>query len=42
MQEMKAEKELKTLPINTEQFYVNSPPYLQTANNNMDYLNSEF
>ena len=40
MQEMKAEKELKTLPINTEQFYVNSPPYFQTANNNMDYLNS--
>ena len=38
MQEMKAEKELKTLPINTEQFYVNSPPYFQTANNNMDYL----
>lgn len=40
MQEMKAEKELKTLSINTEQFYVNSPPYFQTANNNMDYLNS--
>ena len=37
---MKAEKELKTLPINVEQFYVNSPPYFQTANNNMDYLNS--
>ena len=30
--------ELKTLPINVEQFYVESPPYFQTANNNMDYL----
>ena len=37
-QEMKQEKELKTLPINVEQFYVKSPPYFQTANNNMDYL----
>ena len=37
-QEMKQEKELKTLSINTEQFYVKCPPYFQTANNNMDYL----
>ena len=41
MQELKAENEFRTLPINVEQFYVNSPPYFQTANNNMDYFKSE-
>jgi len=35
---MKEQKELKTSPINMEQFYVKSPPYFQTANNNLDYL----
>ena len=35
---MKEQKELKTSPINMEQFYVESPPYFQTANNNLDYL----
>ena len=31
-------QELETLPINIEQFYVDSPPYFITSNNNLDYL----
>ena len=31
-------QELETLPINIEQFYVDSPPYFKTSNNNLDYL----
>ena len=31
-------QELETLPINIGQFYVDSPPYFKTSNNNLDYL----
>ena len=38
MDQKEKKQELETLPINIEQFYVNSPPYFKTSNNNLDYL----
>ena len=38
MGQKEKKQELETLPINIEQFYVNSPPYFKTSNNNLDYL----